>query len=253
MTAKRMWLHDEGETINVIPYTTLDSIKMRSNTNDNDVDNYDDFELDYNRLKNRLTEHEASNVTAITQLQNQIDSIPLMIANSPTATTTANGLMSKEDKDKLNNIADNANNYILPTASSDDVGGVKIGNTLEISNDGTVNVKGGTSSLNSLSDVEIDDLSDKQILIYDANEDKWSNDYLSLSNASLNGLQDVNIDNNTIAQSQVLTYDYNQQKWVNDSVSLTINAVYISNDQIFNLFAHEDNDYTLDENGDLLF
>lgn len=51
------------------------------------------------------------------------------------ASTTAAGLMSKEDKVKLNNIADNANNYSLPTASSTTLGGVKVsGNGLNMLN-----------------------------------------------------------------------------------------------------------------------
>ena len=43
------------------------------------------------------------------------------------ATTSANGLMSSSDKQKLNNIAPNANNYSLPAGSSSTRGGFKIG------------------------------------------------------------------------------------------------------------------------------
>lgn len=50
------------------------------------------------------------------------------------ATTSANGLMSKEDKTKLNGIASGANKYVLPTASASALGGVKIGGSLQISN-----------------------------------------------------------------------------------------------------------------------
>lgn len=42
-------------------------------------------------------------------------------------TTFDNGLMSKEDKVKLNGIAENANNYSLPAATSAAIGGVKQG------------------------------------------------------------------------------------------------------------------------------
>lgn len=45
-------------------------------------------------------------------------------------TTSANGLMSKEDKVKLNGIAENANNYSLPAATSVAIGGVKQGVTV---------------------------------------------------------------------------------------------------------------------------
>ena len=45
------------------------------------------------------------------------------------ATTSSDGLMSAADKVKLNNIAEKANNYTLPAASTNTLGGVKIGYT----------------------------------------------------------------------------------------------------------------------------
>lgn len=54
-------------------------------------------------------------------------------ANTDVATTSANGLMSSSDKTKLDGVADNANNYSLPTASSSTLGGVKVGSNLSIS------------------------------------------------------------------------------------------------------------------------
>lgn len=55
-------------------------------------------------------------------------------ATTAVATESANGLMSKEDKTKLEGIEDGANKYVLPTASSSILGGIKIGNSLQISN-----------------------------------------------------------------------------------------------------------------------
>ena len=40
-------------------------------------------------------------------------------------TSSADGLMSKEDKAKLDNIANNANNYTLPAATKTALGGIK--------------------------------------------------------------------------------------------------------------------------------
>ena len=48
-------------------------------------------------------------------------------ASTSVATTSANGLMSKDDKAKLDGIASGANNYSLPLAASGTRGGVKIG------------------------------------------------------------------------------------------------------------------------------
>lgn len=52
------------------------------------------------------------------------------------ATQNESGLMSANDKIKLDGIANNANNYtyILPTASANTLGGVKIGSNLSINN-----------------------------------------------------------------------------------------------------------------------
>ena len=41
------------------------------------------------------------------------------------ATTSADGLMSKEDKSKLDDVAENANAYVLPAATTSALGGVK--------------------------------------------------------------------------------------------------------------------------------
>ena len=56
-----------------------------------------------------------------------------------TATPSADGLMSADDKAKLNRIAAGANNYELPTASPAVKGGIRIGDNLAVSGD-TVSV-----------------------------------------------------------------------------------------------------------------
>ena len=48
------------------------------------------------------------------------------------ATTSADGLMSSTDKSKLDGIATNANNYALPIATANDLGGFKVGTNLTI-------------------------------------------------------------------------------------------------------------------------
>lgn len=66
----------------------------------------------------------------------ELDADDKMFVNVPwtdttysVATTSANGLMSSDDKIKLDGIADNANNYSLPVATSSVRGGIKIGYT----------------------------------------------------------------------------------------------------------------------------
>lgn len=59
---------------------------------------------------------------------------------STMATPSEDGHMSSADKSKLDGIANNANNYSLPTASKSVLGGIKIGKNLSITEDGTLNV-----------------------------------------------------------------------------------------------------------------
>ena len=54
------------------------------------------------------------------------------------ATQDQSGLMSANDKKKLDNIEANANNYTLPVATTTRLGGVKAGNNITISEDGTI-------------------------------------------------------------------------------------------------------------------
>ena len=54
------------------------------------------------------------------------------------ATTSDPGLMSATDKTKLNGIEASANNYTLPVATNEVLGGVKAGTNVTIANDGTL-------------------------------------------------------------------------------------------------------------------
>ena len=51
-----------------------------------------------------------------------------------------------EEKNKLNGIEENANNYSLPIASSTILGGIKIGSGLSIDSNGVLSSNGGGSS-----------------------------------------------------------------------------------------------------------
>lgn len=68
----------------------------------------------------------------------------LSAADIANATISSAGLMSAEDKAKLNGVATGANAYILPIAGADVLGGVKIGNNISIDQDGTISSTGYT-------------------------------------------------------------------------------------------------------------
>lgn len=59
------------------------------------------------------------------------------------ATTEAAGLMSTDDKTKLNGIEAQANKYVLPTASTSELGGVKVDGTTVTIEDGVISATGG--------------------------------------------------------------------------------------------------------------
>jgi hypothetical protein len=56
------------------------------------------------------------------------------------ATADVSGLMSSDDKAKLNSIESGANNYTLPVATSSEIGGVKSGTDITIDSEGNVSV-----------------------------------------------------------------------------------------------------------------
>lgn len=69
----------------------------------------------------------------VATLVGNISTLDTTKASTDLVTTAKNGLMSASDKTKLNNIEANANNYILPQATTNDLGGVIIGSGLSVS------------------------------------------------------------------------------------------------------------------------
>jgi len=72
-----------------------------------------------------------------------ISSSNVISASYPDVTTSTNGLMLAEDKVKLNGIADNANNYSLPVATDQVLGGVKQGSNVTIDANGVISAQTG--------------------------------------------------------------------------------------------------------------
>lgn len=106
----------------------------------------------------KITTNAEGHVTAATAVV-KADITALGIPGSNTtyskATASADGLMSKEDFSKLAGIADNANNYSLPKASTTVLGGVKVGTNLSIDTNGVLSAtdtkySAATTSVNGL-------------------------------------------------------------------------------------------------------
>ena len=81
------------------------------------------------------------------------------LARNTTATSSANGLMSKEDKTKLDGIAAGANKYTLPVATASTLGGVKSGGAfVSIGSDGIITVNRSLTSDNAENDENGDNI-----------------------------------------------------------------------------------------------
>ena len=112
---------------------------------------------------------------------------------------------------KLNGIEAQANKYVLPVASDQTLGGVKVdGSTIIIDQNGVISGAGG--SLETLSDVNIFEKEDGQFLKWDSTEGKWINATLEVVTA-LSALTDVDI--TTPEDGDVLKYNSTTDKWEN--------------------------------------
>ena len=87
-----------------------------------------------------LTLVAGSNVTITPDSTNDKITISATDTTYSAVTQSANGLMSSTDKTKLDGIAEGANKYTLPVATSSALGGVKSGGDISIATDGTVTI-----------------------------------------------------------------------------------------------------------------
>ena len=101
----------------------------------------------FNKVKTDLAENDTNKIFSAkgaldlkTSLENLITNLKNTLTThvGSLVSTTQSGHMSKEDKVKLNGIANNANNYILPKATASTVGGIKVGSNLSVTTDGTL-------------------------------------------------------------------------------------------------------------------
>lgn len=81
-----------------------------------------------------LTLVAGSNVTLSADATNDKVTITAKDTTYSNATSSASGLMSSSDKAKLDGIEEGANNYSLPTATSNVLGGVKVGDNITNTN-----------------------------------------------------------------------------------------------------------------------
>lgn len=95
---------------------------------------------------------------------------------------------SSEDKVKLTGIDVGANNYVLPTATTTVLGGVKVDGTSITIDNGVISAiggGGGSSTLSGLIDVEIENPKNGDTLIYDNSTQTWINKPSSVEPANI--------------------------------------------------------------------
>ena len=115
---------------------------------------------------------------------------------------------------KLNGIEAGANNYTLPTATSNELGGVKVdGSTIVIENGVIRATVSGITTLDGLTDTNISNLSNGQILKWDAASSKWINTSEAEVRTQLSQLTDVQLVD--LADGETLKWDEASSKWIN--------------------------------------
>lgn len=113
--------------------STPATIKLRANSGGTPM-SHDDVDANFENLRVAHNEvvSDLANKAALTHVHADV-------------TVTESGMMLSADKVKLDNIAPNANNYILPSATDTVTGGVKVGANLDITS-GVLSVPLGTTS-----------------------------------------------------------------------------------------------------------
>lgn len=101
-----------------------------------------------------ITKSEASSTYAT---KTNLSELTGEMMNSPgnvigMASSSVSGLMSNSDKSKLDGIANNANNYVLPVGGTA-IGGVKNGGNVTIEVDGTMNINQSTQTVHKFSSI----------------------------------------------------------------------------------------------------
>ncbi len=169
----------------------------------------------WQNLPSKNTALEATNLNHLEQgIKNVTDFVNTINATSglylsQTPFTTAL-------KNKLDGIEAQANKYVLPTASNSTLGGVKVdAETITIDQNGVIHAEAAATQLSALTDVNLEDLADGQILKYDATTGKWVNTSEAEVRTQLSLLEDVDIDDETLADGDALRYNGTTEKWEN--------------------------------------
>jgi len=241
----RAYLHNDDKSMTILPKVLLADIYS------DDPDYVESgnapvvpFTARWNVINNSFDNLSSSVNTLIADVNE------LKTRVTPLSSATSAGLMSATQFNKLESL----HNYELPQASTSELGGIKIENsnpTLLIDNGGVLSVNPDSNlfKISSLKDVDLNQLKENQILIYNGQEwinsdlesitefdeleglqienpvygqvlmfngENWNNATLNVTTPSLNRLTDVIISN--LQDGQFLKYSASANKWINSTI-----------------------------------
>lgn len=102
----------------------------------------------------------------------------------PNVTTEHRGIMSAEDKQKLDNLSITEESYTLPVASNVTLGGIKIGNNVTINDDGVLNILNATTIRYGLIKFGMENKPNEHL--YSVNENiKYGGTYVTIPDATV--------------------------------------------------------------------
>lgn len=167
----------------------------------------------------------------------QFDKLTIITANNSTAQTKTFYIEGSNDGTSFTNVlktgstydlyfadGDYTNYYILLNGSTYQYLRIRTTSALNVTNQYACGISkmqlqtGQLGVLDELSDVEITNPTDKQVLKYDGTQNKWINDIDASGISELEQLDDVNI--SSPSNNQILKYNASQQKWINGTNSI---------------------------------
>lgn len=127
-------LNNESITIEDATQEKSGLMSATDKTKLDSLSNYDDTEIKQSitTLESTVSQQSTTIESVQTDLSNKVDKETDKGLSTNDYTTT--------EKEKLANIEENANNYTLPVATTDTLGGIKAGSNVSIESDGTLNV-----------------------------------------------------------------------------------------------------------------
>ena len=131
-------LLDDSEIERLAGLSNYDDTELRDHI-DEKADKTELFSKDYNDLLNLPEIPSVEGLASEQYVQDQIAAIPEVDLSGKVDKEEGKSLVDDSEIEKLAGVEEGANNYVLPIASTDSLGGVKAGSNIQITQDGVIN------------------------------------------------------------------------------------------------------------------